>query len=158
MLGFRRLALAGLVAAAAMALTFQAGAFGARGGADAPNATGAQGRVLLLYNCERGRYKPRRLIVTCADSNFRVRNIAWSSWTADQARGRGTALVNDCDPDCAGGTFRRYPVRLRAFRPRMTGGCVPRSMFTRLGWRFPKSKPEGPRRGTAKFVCPPSGP
>ena len=116
MLSSRRLAFAGLVVAATAALTFQAGAVGARGGAAAPEATAGQGRVLLLYNCERGRYKPRTVIVTCADANFRVRAIQWSSWTANEARGRGTALVNDCDPDCAGGTFRRYPVRLRAFR------------------------------------------
>ena len=158
MLSSRRLAFAGLVVAATAALTFQAGAVGARGGAAAPEATAGQGRVLLLYNCERGRYKPRTVIVTCADANFRVRAIQWSSWTANEARGRGTALVNDCNPNCAGGTFRRYPVRLRDFRPRMTGGCVPGSLFTRLGWRFPQSKPEGPRTGTARLVCPPSGP
>jgi hypothetical protein len=153
----RLAAIAGVVAAtAAFAPQFAAGA---DSGATGPSATAAQGRVLLLYNCERGRYKPRRVIITCADANFRARGITWSRWTTTAARGKGTALVNDCKPNCANGTFKSYPVRLRAFRPRETGGCVPHSLFTRLGWRFPKGKPAGfDREGTARLVCPASGP
>jgi hypothetical protein len=153
----RRMAIAGIVATTA-AFAPQT-ATGADSGASAPSAGAAQGPVLLLYNCERGRFKPRRVIVTCADANFRVRGISWSSWTRDEATGRGTALVNDCKPNCANGTFRSFPVRLRAFRPRDTGGCVPHSLFTRLAWRFPQRKPAGfDRTGTAKLVCPASGP
>jgi hypothetical protein len=127
------------------------------GATSAPAPTAAQNRVLLIYNCERGKFKPSTVIVTCADANFRVRGIGWSSWTGQEARGRGTALVNDCDPNCAAGTFRRYPIRLRAFRPRETGGCVPGSLFTRLAWRFPQAKPPGPRSGRTRLLCPPSG-
>jgi hypothetical protein len=122
-----------------------------------PAPTAAQNRVLLIYNCERGKFKPSTVIVTCADANFRVRGISWSSWTGQEATGRGTALVNDCDPNCAAGTFRRYPIRLRAFRPRETGSCVPGSLFTRLAWRFPQAKPPGPRTGRTRLLCPPSG-
>ncbi|HEX8854484.1 MAG TPA: hypothetical protein VF752_02715 [Thermoleophilaceae bacterium] len=154
----RRLTFAGLLVAVIAAFACQAGAAGGQSGGSPAVATAGQARVLLLYNCQRGRYKPRKVIVTCADANFRVRGIVWSRWTQTEARGRGTALVNDCNPNCAGGTFRTYPVRLHAFLPRMTGGCVPHSLFTRLAWRFPESKPEGPRKGTAKLVCPPSGP
>jgi hypothetical protein len=146
----RRAAVAGLVAAAAFIP--QAGA-----AAGDSEATVRQGRVLLIYNCERGKYKPSRVIVTCADANFLVRGIQWSSWTAQEARGQGTARVNDCDPNCASGTFRSYPIRLRAFRPRETGGCVPGSLFTRLAWRYPGRKPAGPRKGTQTLLCPPSG-
>jgi len=153
----RLAAIAGIVAATA-AFAPQI-ATGADNGSHARSATAAQGRVLLIYNCERGRFKPRRVIITCADANFRVRGIDWSSWTTTEARGKGTALVNDCKPNCVSGTFKTYPVRLRAFRPRETGGCVPGSLFTRLGWRFPKGKPAGfDRRGTARLVCPASGP
>jgi hypothetical protein len=154
----RHFVLAGVVGVTA-ALVPHAAAAGSIGGESDPVAASGQGRVLLIYNCERGRYKPRRVIVTCADANFRVRSIRWSSWTRREARGRGTALVNDCDPNCAQGTFRRYRIRLRAFRPRLTGGCVPGSLFTRLGWRFPQRKPRGtPGTGRTRLVCPPSGP
>jgi hypothetical protein len=152
----RCVAIFGIVATAA--LVPQAGAARPHAGASGAEATAAQNRVLLIYNCKRGKFKPSKVIVTCADANFRVRGIQWSSWTRREARGRGTALVNDCKPNCASGTFMRYPVRLRAFRPRMTGGCVPGSLFTRLAWRFPQRKPEGPRMGQTKLVCPASGP
>ena len=157
----RRVAVTGIAAAtAALTAAFIPQiAVGGRDDASTPTATAGQGRVLLLYNCRRGRYKPAQVIISCADANFRARSIDWSSWTATEARGRGTALVNDCEPNCAEGTFRRFPIRLRAFRPRMTGGCVPGSLFTRLAWRFPQSKPEGfPRRGRTSLVCPASGP
>jgi hypothetical protein len=143
----RRAAVAGVVAAAAFIP--QAGA-----AATEPEATSGQDRVLLIYNCERGKYKPARVLVSCGDANFRVRGITWSSWTAQEARGRGTALVSDCEPNCVEGTFKRYPVRLRAFRPRESGGCVPGSLFTRFAWRFPGRKPAGPRTGTETLLCP----
>lgn len=155
MSGSRRIGVAGV---ALVALLSQASAAPADARTSGPEATAGQNRVLLIYNCKRGKFKPPRVIVTCADANFRVRGIQWSSWTMREARGRGTALVNDCEPNCAEGTFRRYPVRLRAFRPRETGGCVPGSLFTRLAWRFPQRKPEGPRTGQTKLLCPPSGP
>jgi hypothetical protein len=149
----RRATVASIVTAAV--LVPQAGA--AHGSGSAPEATAGQNRVLLIYNCKRGKYKPTTVIVTCADANFRVRGIQWSSWTRREARGRGTALVNDCDPNCAEGTFHRYPIHLRAYRPRMTGGCVPGSLFTRLGWRFPRGRlPNSEAIGRTTLVCPPS--
>lgn len=149
----RRAAVASIVTAAV--LVPQAGA--AHGSGSAPEATAGQNRVLLIYNCKRGKYKPTTVIVSCADANFRVRGIQWSSWTRREARGRGTALVNDCDPNCAEGTFHRYPIHLRAYRPRMTDGCVPGSLFTRLGWRFPRGRlPNSEAIGRTTLVCPPS--
>lgn len=125
----------------------------------APAAAQEDDRRLLINDCERGKFKPKRVIVTCADANFRLRGLRWSRWGDDEARGRGTAVINDCEPNCAEGTFRRYPIRVRAFRPRLTGGCVPGYLFTRLGWRFPGRKPEGmSRTGRTRLVCPPSGP
>jgi hypothetical protein len=143
----RRWGVAGLVLA--VALVPQAGAARTDAGQD---------RVLLVYNCKSGKFKPRSVIITCADGNFRVRGIQWSSWTRREARGTGTALVNDCDPNCAEGTFRHYAIRLRAYRPRRTGGCVPGSLFTRLGWRFPRGRlPNSEATGRTTLVCPASG-
>jgi hypothetical protein len=125
----------------------------------APAAQAQGGPTLLINDCERGKFKPRKIIITCADANFRVKGLTWSSWTRQEARGRGTAVVNDCEPNCAEGTFHNYPIRLRAFRPQLEGGCVPGYVFTRLAWRFPGNKPEGlPRKATRRTVCPPSGP
>jgi hypothetical protein len=125
----------------------------------APAAAQDDDRRLLINDCKRGKFKPKRVIVTCADANFRLRGLRWSKWGDDEALGRGTAVVNDCDPNCAQGEFHTYPIRVRAYRARLTGGCVPGWLFTRLAWRFPAAKPGGmPRRGRTRLVCPPSGP
>jgi len=125
----------------------------------APAAQAQDGPTLLINDCQHGKFKPRKIIITCADANFRVKGITWSSWTRQEARGHGTAVVNDCEPNCAEGTFHNYPIRLRAFRPQLEGGCVPGYVFTRLAWRFPGEKPEGvPRTARRRTVCPPSGP
>jgi hypothetical protein len=64
----RHFVLAGVVGVTA-ALVPHAAAAGSIGGESDPVGASGQGRVLLIYNCERGRYKPRRVIVTCADAN-----------------------------------------------------------------------------------------
>jgi len=51
--------------------------------------------------------------------------LTWTSWTRTQALGGGTVWLDDCNPDCASGTFHPYSVSLRAFR--VIGGH-----FTRL--------------------------
>lgn len=55
----------------------------------------------------------------------RFGHLHWSSWTTSQALGSGAVWLDDCTPDCAGGTFHAVRVELRAFRP---SGPV----FTRL--------------------------
>ena len=44
--------------------------------------------------------------------------IHWLSWTQRSAFGRGFAWVNDCRPDCAGGSFSKHRATVRATRPR----------------------------------------
>ena len=44
-------------------------------------------------------------------------HLHWSSWTTSQALGSGAVWLDDCTPDCAGGTFHAVPAKLRAFRP-----------------------------------------
>ena len=55
--------------------------------------------------------------------------LNWSSWTATGANGSGFNWVNNCSPNCAAGTFRRFAVRLHAYRPRKAGGHL---IFTRM--------------------------
>lgn len=49
--------------------------------------------------------RPGSLALTCADANDRLIDITWDEWTATSASGTATRETNDCDPDCARGTF-----------------------------------------------------
>lgn len=55
--------------------------------------------------------------------------LDWKSWTATGARGSGYDWLDNCRPDCAGGKFSAYPVKLHAFRPERVQGHL---IFTRL--------------------------
>jgi hypothetical protein len=44
--------------------------------------------------------------------------IRWTTFGRSSARGRGRVFVNDCDPDCAGGTFSNWKAVIRARRVR----------------------------------------
>lgn len=86
-------------------------------------------------------YKPKRVIIACGDGAFRVHGLKWSTWTRKTASGNGTADVLTCDPSCAGGQFKSYPIKLTADRPK----ACPKNgrQFTRLTYSFKNKKPKG---------------
>jgi hypothetical protein len=112
---------------------------------------GAQEHVFVPRNCETNAYKPKSITVSCADSNFRVTKIKWSSYGTSSANGSATARVNDCNPDCAGGTFRSYPATVRLTRVRQCGD-VPQ--FKRIAVTFTGKRPKGmAKTETERFAC-----
>jgi hypothetical protein len=48
-----------------------------------------------------------------------VDKIAWSSWGGSRAAGSGTLEINNCNPNCAQGTYTGYPatVTLDGLKP-----------------------------------------
>lgn len=53
-------------------------------------------------------YKPKEIIIACADAGVAFSNITWSRWNNNRAVGRGTLSVNTCEPTCADGNFVTY--------------------------------------------------
>jgi hypothetical protein len=45
-------------------------------------------------------------------------HLRWSTYTHRQAIGHGLVWLDDCDPDCADGTFTSTPVTVHAFAPK----------------------------------------
>jgi hypothetical protein len=115
-------------------------------------------QVFFVANCERESFRPKTIVVTCADQNFTIRSIRWSDWTTTSATGTGTARVNDCQPNCAAGRFRSYRgVTVHLSRPVV---CTEDGLkeFSELTYRFGSSRPEGFRkRGTQLSRCPTQG-
>lgn len=44
-------------------------------------------------------------------------HITWTSWTAQSASGTGALWGDDCEPNCAEGSFSAVPVTIRVFAP-----------------------------------------
>jgi hypothetical protein len=55
--------------------------------------------------------------------------IHWTKFRRPGARGDGRIFINDCDPDCAGGTVSNWKAIFRAWRVR-------KGRFTRLSARY----------------------
>lgn len=65
--------------------------------------------------------------------------IHWTTWNyASGANGTGKQWIDDCDPDCAGGTFSGYPVKLHAYRPALIGG---QWVFSRITMTYTHNRP-----------------
>jgi hypothetical protein len=78
-----------------------------------PSAGVAQSSTIALPDCLGSPVvKPTSVTLACADANFRVEHIQWTGWGESFAAGKGTGVVNDCEPSCAGGHFHNYPMLL----------------------------------------------
>src|SRR5262249_55252758 len=53
--------------------------------------------------------RPAWITLACADNGWGVEDMAWTSWTASAATGRGTFWEKLCKPDCADGKIGTYP-------------------------------------------------
>jgi hypothetical protein len=75
---------------------------------------------------------PREMVLACGDGNLSLEDLSWTSWGAATATASGNARANDCDPYCAAGTFRTYPVSVTAtgLRTCLSG----RRQYTHLEW------------------------
>jgi hypothetical protein len=51
-------------------------------------------------------------IVTTGDGSGYVKNLTWSGWGNAQAVGTGVLEVDDCNPNCASGSFTGYPATI----------------------------------------------
>ncbi|MBO0767273.1 MAG: hypothetical protein J2O48_01185 [Solirubrobacterales bacterium] len=71
--------------------------------------------------------------------------IHWSSWTAKQALGSGDDQLNNCNPACANGKYKAYPVKLVLTRPLRSHGQL---VFTRLTRTYTRAIPKGYKRTT----------
>lgn len=66
--------------------------------------------------------------------------IHWTSWSyAKGASGRGDQWIDDCDPDCAGGRFSAFAVKLHAYRPALVGG---QWIFSRITMTYTHNRPQ----------------
>lgn len=95
-----------------------------------------EARLPKLFTKERFAVRPPMVGYTGDGTGFvgklpngRGPGIRWSSWTAEFAEGSAEIWINDCEPDCAGGSFHAVAGTIRADRPR--GG-----RFTHLAVRY----------------------
>ena len=112
---------------------------------------GSAPKTLFPANCGAPSYKPTRIVVACADGNNRLARIKWQSYGTDAASGTATAVVNDCEPNCAAGEFHSFRAVVTLNKPK---DCGRYRQFTRLVERFTDDKPDPTgSKVTQRFPC-----
>ncbi len=127
--------------------------------ASASSASTSQVRVYFPRDCQHNAYKPRSIVVTCADANFVLKRVRYSTYGPKGARGTATASINSCTPSCVAGKFHDYKVTFTMGHLSRNGQCGDVQQFQRLTIRFTGSRPKGEKRTlTQRFPCaiPPS--
>lgn len=107
-----------------------------------PAAAGARGVVTYLPQAQEPEslaFRPHTLEVA-GEGSFIVQRMRWSTWASRLARGRGIGAQDDCEPDCATGTFHRAPARIRLWRPRQRCG---HRIWTRMTLTWAHGPPRG---------------
>jgi hypothetical protein len=88
--------------------------------------------------------KPSEIVYTGDGSQFfagaghRPGKLHWSVWNSTQASGTGEQWIDNCNPSCATGKFSKYPITLKASRPRKASKYF---IFTRLKITYTGKKP-----------------
>lgn len=64
----------------------------------------------VIYDCQsHADVAPSEIVLACGDAGIGVKNLTWSGWGHVTASASGNAWQNNCNPDCAQGTFIYTP-------------------------------------------------
>ncbi|MEV2212315.1 hypothetical protein AB0H86_12810 [Streptomyces sp. NPDC050997] len=105
--------------------------------------TAQRATATVLVDCFRKAHvRPADFLLACGDGNSRLTSLRWSRWNAHTAVAKGRNLVNDCDPYCAAGTFRSYPVVVRLDRAERWTRHPDLRHYARMTLTYPEGRPE----------------
>lgn len=107
--------------------------------------------AVWISNCSRLESRPKTIVIACADGNYALIGLRWQTWGTRTATATGTARVNDCTPDCAGGHFHDYPVTATA---NALTKCGATPIYNQLTIAYRGSRPRSfARRGRHVLDC-----
>jgi hypothetical protein len=109
-------------------------------------------KTVYAITCLQERYKPKQITIACVDGTVKVTKLKWSSWSSTSAQASGVYEVNKCDPDCAAGHARSFPVKITLSRPKTCPGHQHRA-FGRVSYAFGARHPKPTPRHTS-LPCP----
>ena len=90
---------------------------------------------------------PERISLACADNNYLVNQLKWSNWGAETAEADGVAIENDCDPNCAEGTFKEEKVKVVVDEREACGYHA--EVYSRVRVQYPDGREEEQQIGCA---------
>jgi hypothetical protein len=106
---------------------------------------GPSGATDLIYaprDCSKPKIEPKSITLTCGDAQTVLKHLGWDEWNLPKVKGQGQLWVNDCDPNCASGSFDKFDVKVRLLNPQpYTCGGQMVTMYRRVHIRFKDDAP-----------------
>jgi hypothetical protein len=96
--------------------------------------------VAWINNCGPLASAPKEIVLTCADANSYLTNLAWHGWGSSSTSTTGVAHQNDCKPYCAAGHFHTYPAKVTASKLTVCGSA---RYYARLEVVYTAARPTG---------------
>ncbi|SPJ40310.1 hypothetical protein CHUV2995_01102 [Corynebacterium diphtheriae subsp. lausannense] len=111
-----------------------------------------------IVDCVRlnGTQGPELLSLACGDNNHVISDLTWGKWGDEAAHAHGKAWLNACDPNCAQGQWKTYPVKVTATNKRTCGYNL--EVYTKIDVEYDSDEqaPAGvPLKETYEPVCVP---
>ncbi len=112
------------------------------------------GLVYAPHDCTTPKIEPKRIVLACGDANAYVGKVKWSEWGGEKAKGEGWFYLNDCKPDCAGGTFHSYGAKVK-LKEIETGKCAGQTvdLYTAAKIKFIGEVPPGNHLRNWDLAC-----
>jgi hypothetical protein len=120
----------------------------------APAGAGSE-LVYAPKDCTTPKVEPKRITLACGDAGILLKHMGWNDWNAEKVSGQGQLYVNDCDPNCAAGSFDKYKAKVRLLNIQTyTCGGETLPMYRRAHVRFPGEAPPHPNNFRSfKLAC-----
>ena len=104
----------------------------------------------VLIDCAgQGVVKPASIQIGCATGSVLISDLSWSSWSMNEAKGRGTLVVNSCiyagGPTCVEGKTTAYSAQISLGRQASGPGIT---AFSKVNLRFTDAGPAGLSSGS----------
>ena len=107
-----------------------------------------------ISNCDKALVRPKSVTLTCGDGNVALTKLSWSSFGGSSAKATGKIEINGCEPDCAAGKTKSYPVKVVASKPRSCRRGL--SVYVYVAVTFTGAKPSNAREFTHDTLACPS--
>jgi hypothetical protein len=101
----------------------------------------AQPRPVVMDCSNKPVTRPGTYVLACADANDALVKMTWTSWTPKLASGYGTERLNLCQPNCAEGKFRDYPVLAAFWGTATINGHPGEQRYTTYTLIYPGARP-----------------
>lgn len=95
-------------------------------------STQVSDEVVVVDCFSKAQVRPEEYLLACGDGNNRLVDLRWDTWGPQTAIATGTDMVNDCNPYCAAGRFRAYPVTVTLSSPEPWPGHPDVQRFTMI--------------------------